>query len=217
MNQLINSNVKTMSSLEIAGLTMKQHQHVKRDIENMCEQLQIDASNFGHTYLDSMNRKQTSYLLDQDTTMCLVSGYSAPLRMAIIKRWKQLEEEFYIPKTYGEALQLCADQAKKLELAAPKIEFVEKYVESVGNKGFREVAKLLKIKEPKFRDFLTDNKIMYRLNGALMGYANHIDAGRFHVSTGLSQSGHAFNQCLFTPKGVEWIAAELAKESVRGK
>lgn len=229
MNQLINSNVKTMSSLEIAGLTMKQHQHVKRDIEKMCEQLQIDASNFGHTYLDSMNRKQTAYLLDQDTTMCLVSGYSAPLRMAIIKRWQELEAQSLKPTLPDftnpvEAARAWANEVeakqiaqKQLELAAPKVEFVEKYVESVGNKGFREVAKLLKIKEPKFRDFLTNNKIMYRLNGALMGYANHIDAGRFHVSTGLSQSGHAFNQCLFTPKGVEWIAAELAKESVRGK
>ena len=46
-----------------------------------------------------------------------------------------------------------------------------------------------------------------------MAYGCHIDAGRFEVSTG--QNGdHAFNQCKFTPKGVQWVAGELAKHEV---
>lgn len=83
---------KTMSSREIAELTGKLHQHVRRDIEKMMSELAIDASRFGRIYLDSMNREQTEYLLDQDLTMTLVMGYSAPLRYKVAQRWRELEE-----------------------------------------------------------------------------------------------------------------------------
>lgn len=53
----------TMSSREIAELTGKQHQHVKRDCEIMFSELELDASSFGHIYLDSMNREQVEYLI----------------------------------------------------------------------------------------------------------------------------------------------------------
>ncbi len=86
------SQKQVMSSREIATLCNKQHQHVKRDVETMCQQLELDASKFGHIYLDTQNRQQTEYLLDKDTCLCLVAGYNAKLRMAIIKRWQELEE-----------------------------------------------------------------------------------------------------------------------------
>ena len=78
MNELIQNsfNALTMSSREIATLCDKEHRHVKRDIEVMAEQLKIDASKFGHIYLDSMNREQTEYLLDKETCLCLVECYN---------------------------------------------------------------------------------------------------------------------------------------------
>ena len=60
----------TMSSREIATLCDKRHDHVKRDIDVMTEQLEIDVSKFAHIYLDSMNRQQTEYLLDKETCLC---------------------------------------------------------------------------------------------------------------------------------------------------
>lgn len=82
---------RTMSSREIAELTGKQHQHVKRDVEKMLGELEEDASSFGRIYLDTMNRQQTEYLLDREHTDCLLTGYSAAMRMAVIKRWRELE------------------------------------------------------------------------------------------------------------------------------
>ena len=84
-------NVPTMSSREIATLTGKKHYHIMRDIELLAAQLEVDVSKFGGIYTDSMNRGQTEYLLDKDTCLCLVAGYNAKLRMAIIKRWQELE------------------------------------------------------------------------------------------------------------------------------
>lgn len=98
-----------------------------------------------------------------------------------------------------------------LAIAAPKAEFVDKYVESTGLKGFRQTAKLLRANEARFREFLLDKKIMYRMGGEWQAYQNHIDAGRFAVKTGTSDSGHAFNQAKFTPKGVTWVAGLWAQ------
>ncbi|WP_085637969.1 MULTISPECIES: Rha family transcriptional regulator [unclassified Pseudomonas] len=82
----------TMSSREIAELTGKRHPDVKRDIQSMAKDLLEDVSSFAHIYLDGMNRQQTEYLLDREHTDCLLTGYSAAMRMAVIKRWRELEE-----------------------------------------------------------------------------------------------------------------------------
>ena len=103
----------------------------------------------------------------------------------------------------------------KLALAAPKVAFVDRYVEATGLKGFREVCKLLKANEARFRDFLIDHKVMYRLGGSLTAHQNHIDAGRFEVRTGVADSEHAYTSTKFTAKGVDWIAGEWARHQLR--
>lgn len=227
LTQFGNPEQKTMSTRVIAELCEKQPQHVKRDCENMFTSLNLDASKFGHIYFDSMNRQQTEYLLDEELTMTLVTGYNIVLRNRVIKRWKELESQIAQPvmdlnnpEFLRQALLGYTEKVIELEqqvqLQAPKVAFVDKYVAGNGNKTFRQVAKLLQVKENTFRSFLVENKIMYLLNGEWTAYQNHVDAKRFHVKTGVSDSGHAFNHALFTPKGIEWIAGELAKFNLRG-
>lgn len=91
MSEVINRTT-TMSSREIAELTGKRHPDVRRDIKLMLEELQEDVSDFAHIYLDSMNREQTEYRLDRDHVECLLAGYSAPLRMKVIRRLHELED-----------------------------------------------------------------------------------------------------------------------------
>ena len=220
LTQFGNSEQKTMSSRVIADLTEKRHDHVKRDVENMLGQLGLDIPKFGGIYFDAQNRQQTEYLLDEELTMTLVTGYNIVLRNRVIKRWKELENR-ELSKMEILQMALESEQQKlvlqqQLEIQAPKVAFVDKYVAGNGNKTFRQVAKLLQIKEYKFREFLESNRIMYKLNGEWTAYQNHVDAKRFHVKTGVSDSGHAFNHALFTPKGVEWTAGELAKFNLRG-
>ena len=220
LTQFGTSEQKTMSSRVIADLTEKRHDHVKRDVESMLGQLSLDIPKFGGIYFDAQNRQQTEYLLDEELTMTLVTGYNIVLRNRVIKRWKELESR---ELTKMEILQMALESEQQklalqqqLEIQAPKVAFVDKYVAGNGNKTFRQVAKLLQVKENTFRSFLVENKIMYLLNGEWTAYQNHVDAKRFHVKTGVSDSGHAFNHALFTPKGIEWIAGELAKFNLRG-
>ncbi|WP_289105254.1 phage antirepressor KilAC domain-containing protein [uncultured Halomonas sp.] len=230
MNHIIETSKPTMSSREIAELTGKQHQHVKRDIEKMLESLGRDASTFGRTYQDSQNRFQTEYLLDRYHTEVLVTGYDVKRRAAVIKRWYDLETGAAKPALPDftnpvEAARAWADEVESklraeaaLEHAKPAVEFVERYVSAdSGNKGFRQVAKLLQANEREFRAFLQDSRVMYRLGGEWMPYQQHIDADRFVVKTGVTEDGgHSYSQAKFTPKGVNWIAGLWAQYKIAG-
>jgi hypothetical protein len=81
----------TMSSREIANVTGKRHDNVKRDIVAMLKDLKVDVLSFEDIYLDGRNREQVQYLLDREYTDCLLTGYSAPMRMKVIRRWRELE------------------------------------------------------------------------------------------------------------------------------
>ena len=91
------SSEMTMSSLEIAALTDKRHDHVLRDIRTMFEELKITAPKFGGSYKDSTGRSLPCFNLPHDLTMTLVSGYSTVLRHAIVVRWKELEDAQQVP------------------------------------------------------------------------------------------------------------------------
>lgn len=237
MNALQNiAPALTMSSREIAELTGKRHADVMRDIRAMMEALQQNADLRSvcksSTYVGENDQSYPQYELDKDTSLTLLLGYDVVARMRVVKRWQELEAQaapvvpVVVPRTLSQALRLAAEQAEQIEeqqaalaIAAPKAEFVDRYVEAdSGCKGFRQVAKLLKANEHEFRAWLQDQKVMYRLGGEWTAYQNHIDAGRFVVKTGVAtNSEHAFNTTKFTPKGVQWIAGEWAKHQVAAR
>ncbi len=86
---------ETMTSLDIAEVTGKQHAHVMRDIRNLLEQ-GVDKSNFGFmlrtTKLgNGATREDPYYSLTKKGCLILASGYDALLREKIINRWEELE------------------------------------------------------------------------------------------------------------------------------
>jgi phage regulator Rha-like protein len=120
MQELIqNTNeALTMTSLEIAELTGKQHSHVMRDIENTLKELcQVsddsdDKSKVGliendgflgvkgivETFykapaINNSFRNAKMYELDRENIMILCMGYSIPLRQKIVRRLEELEAQ----------------------------------------------------------------------------------------------------------------------------
>lgn len=215
----------TMSSRDIATLTNKQHGHVCRDIETMLEQLGEAVEGYIHIWTHPQNNQQyREYRLDREHTECLVAGYSAPLRMAIIRRLRELEERAVaIPQTLPEALRMAADMAEqnarlnhKVQQDAPKVAFVEQYVEAGGAKSLRETAKILNMPEKAMIDVLLRDKVLFRQSGNLLPHALRQREGLFTVKTGTSDFGHAYTQTRVTPRGVEWIAQRYASELMGG-
>lgn len=101
-----NTKPLTMSTLQIAELTGKNHKDVMRDFRNMVDSLEKgsklvggDERNFAPigfyketTYKDSQNRNKPMYELDEDLCNTLVMGYDAPLRFKIAKEWRLMKE-----------------------------------------------------------------------------------------------------------------------------
>ena len=219
------SNVLTMSSLEIAELTGKQHKNVLMDIRNMLNQLEIQSAIFTADYKDSKGRTYQCYNLPKRETLVLVSGYSVTMRARIIDRWQELEEKQTpaTPKTYIEALEKLLESEKEklvlkeeLKAAEPKVEFVNNYVDAKGNKTFRGLVKMLNVNEREFRNWLHNSKIMYRLNGVWMPYSEYMHKGYFEVKTG-ENDGKSYSLCYFTPKGEVWIAEKWNKRNAVAK
>ena len=84
--------VTTMSSLEIAKLTGKEHRNVLRDIRNMLEELETTELSFERSYKDSTGRSLTCYDLPYREAMILTAGYSVKLRAKIVDEWIELKE-----------------------------------------------------------------------------------------------------------------------------
>ena len=187
------NNVLTMSSLEIAELTGKQHKDVIRDIRNMLNQLEIQSAQFCADYKDSKGRVYPCYNLPKRETLILVSGYSVAMRARIIDRWQELEQkesaQFKMPKTLSEALLLAGQQAalaeerqRLLEQQKPKVEFAETVERSDGTLTMGEFAKLLpkewKIGRNKLFKWLRDNKYLMKDN---VPYQRYVNEGLFEV------------------------------------
>jgi phage antirepressor YoqD-like protein len=224
MLQLANQSL-TMTSLEIADLVEKRHDNVKRTIETLVVKDVIQFPQFEE--IPTATKPTLVFKLTKRDCFVVVAQLCPEFTARIVDRWQELESQQApkLPSTYKEALIALVSEVEareqaeqQLALAAPKVEFVDKYVAATGNLGFRQVAKLLKVKEPELRDFLVSRRIMYRLAGTLTPYADHIEAGRFEVKAGVADHGdssHAYSQAKFTPKGVEWLAGELAKHQAR--
>jgi phage antirepressor YoqD-like protein len=212
-----------MSSREIAALAGKRHPDVKRDIQTMAADLKEDVSKFARIYLDGMNRKQTEYLLDREHTDCLLTGYSAPLRMAVVRRWRELEEQNVprIPANYAEALQLAADQAKEtqrligvLELQAPKVAAIKRLAAAGGAICISDAAKQLQISPNQLFSWLEAHRWIFHRGGSKRwtAYQPQITKGfMVHKVTELKPDAEtgaerAAYQPLITPKGLTYLA-----------
>ncbi len=87
-------NQPTMSSLEIAELTGKNHRDVLRDIRSTLEQAGIEVAQFCATYQHPQNKQSyTAYNLPRAECDLVISGYSVKYRWAIIQRWHELERK----------------------------------------------------------------------------------------------------------------------------
>lgn len=227
----INENVaRTMSSIKLRELINTEREsagepQVRNDhfLARVEDELGDELEGVQKFFTPVHGNQVATYSLTLDQCVLVGMRESKAVRRSVLKKIKDLESRtlIQVPQSLSAALRLAADQAEHIEqqahalaIAAPKVEFVDNYVEGTGLKGFRQVAKLLKANEAEFRLFLEDKKIMYRLGGEWMPFGINIGAKRFEVKTGQADSGHAFNTAKFTPKGIAWVAEQWAQHKL---
>ncbi|WP_019933877.1 Rha family transcriptional regulator [Oceanimonas smirnovii] len=225
MNELINRSAElTMSSMDIAELCEKRHDHVMRDIRKMLEELDLPTPQFSGVYRADNGQQYECFNLPRRECDILMAGYSIRYRAVIVDRWRELEryaaEGPKLPTTFAEALRLAAEQAERLEQqqaqlaqAAPKVAFVDRYVDATGLQNLSNVAKMLSFGPIKFSRLLAEDGILYRSGGALVPKQEFIDKGLFRIKTG-EANGHSWMQTKVTSKGVDWLAQRYATEVV---
>lgn len=105
-----------------------QHKTVIRAIDTMLEKLghgthEYHDKNQSVTITNGVILKtdyrgyKSEYLLDHDHAVCLVAGFSTKIRMAVVRRLRELEEATApkIPQTYEEALEATLIEVRKVK------------------------------------------------------------------------------------------------------
>ena len=218
-NQLLtitkeNASTLTMSSREIAEITHKEHKNVLRVIRDLIEQnlvAQIEPLKFEYR-----NQWFDYYELNKRDTFVVVARLSPEFTAAVVDRWQALENQqkptALIPQSFSEALMLAAQLQAEKERNAPKVAFVDHYVEVGTSKSFRETAKILKMPERALVNRLVEDKYLYRQSGVLLPYQSARTKDLFTVKTGTAEHGHNYTQTRVTSKGIEFIASRYASE-----
>lgn len=106
-----------------------------------------------------------------------------------------------IPQSFAEALQLAADQAKQLDLAAPKVNAYDKLIESTHLKSVGDVAKSIGLKSAQAL-----NKKLEAVSAYDGRCSNRVWSGWF-VEQGLGEmrtTDDGYSRNLITAKGQAW-------------
>lgn len=208
MNTIQIPQKNTMSLKEITDLLNVRHDTALKKVKNMAlsegfgTMLEIDI-----VYNDK-GQKIRTLMLDKRQSIAVASLLNTALLMRIIDRWQELEEKqsVSLPKTFSEALQLAADQAKQLEEAAPKLEVYDKLANRKNDVNTTTLAKTLGTSSVKLNRWLKANG--YKWMSKDLPKAGYEPWFNIVCDT---RNGHEFTQCLITPKGQIEIAKRFNK------
>ena len=216
MNQLINQSVKTMSSKDLLDIINNSriefgenpvrlndfNNRVVKEIDDYYETIVVQNPN---------NTESIIHLLNEDQCLLISMRESKAVRKNVLSILRKMQSDFYIPQTYGEALQLCADQAKKLELAAPKVEYFDKVAERSTLLNATQVGQKVGMSAIKMNLRLSElgvyNKAIKRSRVFQQWF---IEQGLGELKQ--TETGHS--QAMFTTKGEQWIIEKFISEGL---
>ena len=222
----------TMSSMDLldhvnAARSSAGEPVIRRNVFSARIEDELDGEDYKKIAVKNPNgTTSVDFQLTHDQCMLVAMRESKVVRRRVLELIEHLKTagQPKLPQTMAEALRLAADQAEEIERQAaaiehakPKVEFVDKYVDATGLYTFRQVCKILGVKEREFRAWLVENKIMYQQGREWMAYSVHIAEGRFATKAGSADNGHAFTSTNFTAKGVQWIAKRWGGENMLAK
>lgn len=222
MNELINQ--ASINSHQIAEMLEVRHDKVKQSIKRLYTDKRVRKSiiappPMGVVQTNANNRTYETevYIFSGEQgkrdSIIVVAQLSPEFTAALVDRWQELEQQAVrsvtpaIPQSFAEALQLAADQAKQLELAAPKIAHYDKVVERDTLLNATTVAQSVGIKSANALNKILEAMRVYNMTckRGRAFQAWFIDKGYGEMKQG--DTGH--HQALFTTKGQAWIIEKL--------
>lgn len=224
---LSNSQVQTMSSREIADLVESRHSDIVRSIQRLMANTVI--SGYAPTAYTHPQNGQTyeCYYLNKRDSLVVVAQNCPQFTARIVDRWQELEAQqqknsivmpnFTDPAeaaiawaTEYKAKQLALQQ---LEVAKPKVEFVNKFVERGTNRNVTSVAKELGVTAIKLGKWLRAKGYMNKATDKQVWNKEFIDKGYgvqklFNVEV-QDEEFKSGSQALITPAGDVFIKEQV--------
>lgn len=236
MSELVIQNSKgndVTTSLIVAQVFGKEHSKVCRDIESLSCSEYFNAANFGViNYTDNRGREQKAYEMTKDGFSFLVMGYTGEkagqFKERFInefnKREQLLRSEDYILARSQEILnnrvklmeakvaQLEEEnklQSRQLKESAPKVEYFDKALSSVGTYTATQIAKEFGWGAETLNKKLKERGVHYKQNGQWILYAQYSSKGytKSVTRTFTRSDGSTGSQLqtVWTEKGREFI------------
>ena len=222
---LIQSNIKTMSSREIANITDCRHDAVKKSAERLSTAGLITSPLADTPYTADNKQTYYEYNFNKRDSLVLVARLSPEFTAVVVDRWQELEQvnQPAVPQTYAAALleagrlaQALEETSAKLIEAQPKAEFYDQVTSSKDAVDMGSAAKVLNmgIGRNKLFELLRDNKV---LQGNNQPYQKYIDNGCFRViESKFTKPNGDISISLKTvvyQKGLTYISKLINKES----
>lgn len=208
MSNLIPFN--KMTSMDIAEITGKRHDHILRDIQDEMEKLHSagisTAPKFGARTREGLTGAIPYYELSKEGVLQLAARYDAVVRARLIEK-VLVQEQQKLPQTFAEALRLAADLEEERQILLPKAEYYDAMAERNHLTNFRDTAKELKITETDFIEALIITGYVYRDNkGKIKPIALYVPE-LFEIKEFVAKNNFAGNQTLVTHAGREKFRA----------
>lgn len=169
---------------------------------------ELDGENYTKNVVQNFNNTE-SVVFELTIDQCMLIGMreSKAVRKNVLAILKQKQ----LPQSFSEALQLAADQARQLELAAPKVQYFDTVVERSTLLNATQVAQKLGMSA------MAMNKHLDQLNVYSRGVKRARVFQQWFIDKGLGelkQTELGFSQPMFTTKGEAWVIEKLVGEGV---
>lgn len=208
-----NNPKQSIDSDEISSLVESRADNVKRTIERLAIK--------GVITLPPMEEKATAgrpatvYVFSGERgkrdSIIVVAQLCPEFTARLVDRWYELENQAKLPQSFAEALQLAADQARKIELDKPKVDYYEKIVVRDTLLNATQVAQKLRMSAMAMNKYLDSFNVYSRgVKRARVFQQWFIDQGLGE----LKQTDLGFSQPMFTTKGEAWVIEKLVSEGV---
>ena len=201
---------ETMTSLEIAEVTGRNHKDVMRSIREMEDAwVKVNGRKFALVeYKDAKGEMRPCYSLCKTECLYIATKFNDEARAKLILRWEELETKevslIKVPATFAEALRLAADQAEKLEAQEkmleasskeivelsgaiatmqPKVTYVDKILASKETVTTTQIAQDYGQSAKAFNILLRNFGIQHKVGGQWILYAKYLPNGYVQSDT----------------------------------
>lgn len=201
---------ETMTSLEIAEVTGRNHKDVMRSIREMEDAwAKVNGRKFALVeYKDAKGEMRPCYSLNKTECLYIATKFNDEARAKLVLRWEELEtkerNQYQVPQSFAEALMLAAKQQEQIEeqqrqLEAnskeivelngaiaemePKVTYVDMILASKETVTTTQIAQDYGQSAKAFNVLLRNYGVQHKVGGQWVLYAKHLPFGYVQSDT----------------------------------